>query len=59
MSKFVSLTNYNFRYMTGQLLDKLGIAGIKIVYESGLVVKVNKINYLKSAIDWRLRHEAR
>ena len=58
MSKFVSLTNYNFRYMIGQLLDELGIAGIKIVYESCLVVKVNKINYLKRAIDWRLRHRS-
>lgn len=44
MSKSVSLTNYNFRYMMGQLLDELGIVGIKIVYESGLVVEVNKIN---------------
>ena len=44
MSKSVSLTNYNFRYITGQFLDELGIVGAKIVYSSGLVVEVNKIN---------------
>lgn len=43
-SKSISLTNYNLRCMMGQLPDELGIAGAKIVYDSGLVVEVNKIN---------------
>ena len=43
-SKTISLTNYNLRCMMGQLPDELGIAGAKIVYDSGLVVEVNKIN---------------
>lgn len=44
MSKSISLTNYNLRCMMGQLPDELGIVGAKIVYASGLVVEVNKIN---------------
>lgn len=43
-SKSISLTNYNLRCMMGQLPDELGIVGVKIVYDSGLVVEVNKIN---------------
>lgn len=44
MSKSISLTNYNLRCMMGQLPDELGIVGAKIVYDTGLVVEVNKIN---------------
>lgn len=44
MSKSISLTNYNLRCMMGQLPDELGIAGAKIVYDTGLVVEINKIN---------------
>ena len=43
-SKSISLTNYNLRCMMGQLPDELGVVGAKIVYDSGLVVEVNKIN---------------
>lgn len=43
-SKSVSLTNYNLRCMMGQLPDELRVVGAKIVYDSGLVVEVNKIN---------------
>lgn len=43
-SKSISLTNYDLRCMMGHLQDELGIAGAKIVYDSGLVVEVNKIN---------------
>lgn len=30
--------------MMGQLPDELGIVGAKIVYDTGLVVEINKIN---------------
>ena len=43
-SKSISLTNYNLRCMMGQLPDELGVVGAKIVYDTGLVVEVNKIN---------------
>ena len=43
-SKSISLTNYNLRCMMGQLPDELGIASAKIVYDSGLVVEVSKVN---------------
>lgn len=43
-SKSISLTNYNLRCMMGQLPDELGIVGAKIVYDTGLVVEINKIN---------------
>ena len=44
MSKSISLTNYNLRCMMGQLPDDLGVVGAKIVYDSGLVIEVKKIN---------------
>lgn len=44
MSKSISLTNYNLRCMMEQLPDELGIVGAKIVYDTGLVVEINKIN---------------
>lgn len=44
MSSKISLTNYNLRCMMGQLPDELGVVGAKIVYDTGLVVEVNKIN---------------
>ena len=44
MSKSISLTNYNLRCMMGQHPDELGIVGAKIVYNTGLVVEINKIN---------------
>lgn len=43
-SKSISLTNYNLRCMMGQLPDELGVVGAKVVYDSGLVVEVNKVN---------------
>lgn len=43
-SKSISLTNYNLRCILGQLPDELGIVGAKVVYDSGLVVEVNKVN---------------
>ncbi len=43
-SKSISLTNYNLRCMMEQLPDELGVVGAKIVYDTGLVVEVNKVN---------------
>lgn len=43
-SKSISLTNYNFRCMLGQLPDELGIVGGKIVFDNGLIVEVNKVS---------------
>lgn len=43
-SKSISLTNYDLRCMMGQLQDELGVVGAKVVYDSGLVVEVNKVN---------------
>lgn len=42
--KSISLTNYDLGCMLAQLPDELGVVGAKIVYDTGLVVEVNKVN---------------